>query len=216
MRSFPPRARKAERSGFTASMKPAFLSIREVSRSRSNVRQSHAGSSWATNLNIPTSIDPGSGLAPVNMAQPVSPPGTKLRLIIRWSAGDNPIEVFRVALSLHQSLPPPSGATRPVRKPWCAIVERRNDGFRFHRHLVDGTIGEIDEFFRMSDRERRIRACVSSVRRCRRVTLLQRRGQRAVADGSRPAAIADGLELSVPINSRHPDLNLDVRVRRGS
>src|SRR5438477_10625274 len=34
--------------------------------SRSNVRQSHAGSAWATNLNIPTSIDPGSGLAPVN------------------------------------------------------------------------------------------------------------------------------------------------------
>ena len=65
-----------ERSGFTASMKSAFLSIREVSRSKSNVRQSYAGSSWATNLNIPTSIDPGSGLAAVNMAQPVSPPGT--------------------------------------------------------------------------------------------------------------------------------------------
>src|SRR5207237_10709127 len=100
---------------------------------------------------------------------PTSPssiaPCTQLRLIIRWSAGDNPIEVFRVALSLHQGLPPPSGATRPVRKPWCAIVERRNDGFRFHRHLVDGTIGEIDDFFRMSDRERRISACVSRVRK---------------------------------------------------
>jgi hypothetical protein len=29
------------------------------------------------------------------------PPGAQLRLIVRRSAGDNPIEVFRIALSLH-------------------------------------------------------------------------------------------------------------------
>jgi len=40
MRSFPPRARKAENPDSRASMKPLSLSIREVSRSRSNVRQS--------------------------------------------------------------------------------------------------------------------------------------------------------------------------------
>jgi hypothetical protein len=57
------------------------------------------------------------------------PPGTQLRLIIRRSAGDNPIEIFLVALSLHQGLPPPSGAARPVRKPWRATVERCNDSF---------------------------------------------------------------------------------------
>jgi hypothetical protein len=82
-----------------------------------------------------------------------NPPGTKVRLIIRWSAGDNPIEVFWVALSLHQALSPPSGATCEVREPWHAAVEHRNDGFRFHCHLVDGTIGEIDYLFRVSDRE---------------------------------------------------------------
>ena len=66
----------------------------------------------------------------------------------------------------------------------------------------------------MSDRERRIPTDVSRVRRCRRVTLLQRGGQRAIADRSRPAAVADGLELAVPRQGRQPDFNLDVRVRR--
>src|SRR4029450_13744301 len=97
-----------------------------------------------------------------------------------------------------QALPPARGATRPVGEPWRAIVERCNNGLRFHRQLVDRAIREIYDLFRMSDRERRIPTDVSRVRRCRRVTLLQRRGQRAIADRSRPAAIADGLELAVP------------------
>ena len=141
-------------------------------------------------------------------------PRAQLRLIVRRRAGDNPIEVFRIALGLHQGLPPARGATGPVREPWRAIVERRDDGFRFHRHLVNGAIREIYDFFRMSDRERRIRAAVSRVRRCCRVTLLQRRGQRAIADDSGPAAVADGLELPVPGHGGQPNLNPDVRVRR--
>src|SRR5436309_11455403 len=52
-----------------------------------------------------------------------NPPGTQLRLIIRWSAGDNPIEVFRVELSLHQGMQSPSGATRPVRNQRRAPLE---------------------------------------------------------------------------------------------
>src|SRR5262249_1557487 len=45
-------------------------------------------------------------------------------------------------------------------------------------------------------------------------TLLQSGGHRGIADGSRPAAVADGLELAVPRPGRQPDFNLDVRVRR--
>ena len=80
------------------------------------------------------------------------PPGAQLRLIVRGSAGDNPIEIFRKALSLHQGLPPACGTTRPVREPWRAIVKGRDNGLRFHRHLVDGAIREIYDLFWMSDR----------------------------------------------------------------
>ena len=41
-------------------------------------------------------------------------PGAQLRLIVRRSAGDNPIEILRIALSRHQRLPPACGASRPV------------------------------------------------------------------------------------------------------
>jgi hypothetical protein len=66
----------------------------------------------------------------------------------------------------------------------------------------------------MSKRERRSPTDVSRVRRCRRVPLLQSGGHRGIADGSRPAAVANGLELAIPRLGRQPDFNLDVRVRR--
>src|SRR4030095_3347018 len=108
----------------------------------------------------------------------------------------------------------PGGATGPVREPWRAIVERGDNGLRFHHQLVNGAIREIYDLLRMSKRERRSPTDVSRVRRCRRVTLLQRGGHCGIADGSRPAAVANGLELAIPRLGRQPDFNLDVRVRR--
>ena len=96
-----------------------------------------------------------------------------MRLIIGGGAGDDAIEVFRITLRLHQALPSARGAAGPVREARGAVIERADDGFRLHCHLVDGSIREIDDFFRMSDCERRISARVSRIRRCRRVTLLQ-------------------------------------------
>ena len=60
----------------------------------------------------------------------------------------------------------------------------------------------------------RVAALVTGVGGRRRVAFLQRGGHRRIADHARPPAVADRLELSVPVLDRQPHFHLDLRVGR--
>ncbi len=77
------------------------------------------------------------------------------------------------------------------------------------------SIPVIDQLFRVARYERparRLRRLVSGVGGSRCITFLERRGHAAAIDASSPTAIADCLELAVPIGGGQPYLHLDMRV----
>jgi len=75
---------------------------------------------------------------------------------------------------------------------------------------MNGAIREIDDLLRMSNGERcRVAARVTRIGACRRVSQTQRRSQIGNSDASRPGAIAQGFELSVPSCNGKPHFDFD-------
>jgi hypothetical protein len=67
-------------------------------------------------------------------------PRAQVRLIVRRRSGDDSIEVFRITLCRHQSLPSAGRASVPIREPWPFLVVRRDDRLRRHSHLMDSAM----------------------------------------------------------------------------
>ncbi len=73
--------------------------------------------------------------------------------VIGGRAGDDAVVVFRVALRFLETLLAAGRASVPVGKLRALIVISRDDRLGLERHLVHGTIAEVDHLFRMPERE---------------------------------------------------------------
>ena len=150
-------------------------------------------------------------------------PGVKVILIIRGRPGEDGIEIFRIALRLHEALAPSRGATVPIREARRPAVKRTNDCLRSHSHLMDGTGVEINQFFRVPECEGCVAAgaLVTRVGRSGSVAFLEGfyppeacRIRATVFNVTRPAAVPNRFKFPVPIR-RKPDFHFDMGVGGG-
>ncbi len=134
-------------------------------------------------------------------------------LEIGGSAVDDAVEIGRELLRFLQPLTAAGGAAIPIRIARTGAIELLGDGFRRDGHVMHGAVGEIGELFRMTHREARAAANVACVgARCGE-SPFDAVGERTVAHGAVPTAVADGLEIVVPAGCRKPNFDLDVGVR---
>ena len=143
--------------------------------------------------------------------------GVRMRLEVPGRADDQPVEVFRIALRLDESLAPAVRARAEVRTRRRLAVVRRDDRLGRHRRHVLGAIEIVGRLLRMTDRPPLVGGPVAGVGGCRRVAAPQDFVHRAVVAVSLvvqlpgEAAFAGGQELAVPRGRlRQPDLEADV------
>ena len=127
-------------------------------------------------------------------------------------AGDDAVEVRREALGFGHRLPAARGAPVEVRELRRGAIVSGHDLLRGDGHLVNRAPTEIDQFFRVSQREARAVAGVAGVSRRCGVTARERPCHGGIGDRTAEPAVAHGLEFAVPARGRQPDFNLDVRV----
>jgi hypothetical protein len=79
--------------------------------------------------------------------------------------------------------------------------------------VVNGAIAEIDQLFRMAERE--LRSITDVARVCGRgsISATERRRECWILNRAVPAAVANLLKLAVPAGERQPHLGFDVGVR---
>ena len=93
--------------------------------------------------------------------------------VVDGRSGDDGIEVLREALRRHQALAAAGGTPLVIRQGRCPAVERLDQGFRLHRHLVHRAVSEVDQLLGMAERERRAPALVPGIVGCGRVATLE-------------------------------------------
>src|SRR5262245_58749374 len=125
--------------------------------------------------------------------------------------GDDAIEIIGITLCFCQSLTAAGRAAIPIGVLRAAAVKRLDYRLCLNSHFVFGSIREVDEFFRMTERKAPSSPNMSGIRRARGIATLQRLSHCRVADQSGPASITDRLKLAIPIRRRKPDFVLDVR-----
>ena len=125
---------------------------------------------------------------------------------------DDPVEILRVSLCARDPLPAALRASIEIRESRRGAVERRDDGFCRHRHLVNRAVREVNQLFGMTGYEVGVVADMTGVgaRRSRN----RQRPQQPSRDTEwcPPAAIADRLQLPIPPRRREPHFDLDVRI----
>ncbi len=137
---------------------------------------------------------------------------------VRGRAGDDAVEVFGVAGHFHKGLPTAGGAAVPIGVLRAFAVVSGHNRFRCDDGVVYGAIAEVDDFFRMPEREHAVAAFVAGIggRGC--VAFLHGLRHGGVADHAGPSAVADDLDLAVPVFGK-PDFHFDVgiggRLERG-
>src|SRR4029434_10017849 len=77
----------------------------------------------------------------------------QVRPIDRGCARDDAVVVVWIALRLSQSLAAAGGAASKVRLARRRAVERLDDLFAFHGHLVNRSVAEVDDELRVAERE---------------------------------------------------------------
>src|SRR5439155_27376659 len=107
-------------------------------------------------------------------------------VVIRWKS-----------LRLHEALPPTRRAAIPISKLLPAAVKSRDDRLRFDGHRMLRAVSEIDQLLRMAQSETAARAGMAGVGGGSCISTPQRLRHCAVADRSRPTAVADGFKLAV-------------------
>ena len=141
-------------------------------------------------------------------------PRVEVRLRVRRRAGDDAVEILRIALRLDERLAAAGRAAVPVRSRRRAAVERGDDRLRLLGHVVLGSVRVVDELLGMPERERRGGAGVSRVGGAGRVAAFHGARHRGVTDRPGPAAVADRLEFSVPSREGQPHFHFDVGIAR--
>ena len=135
--------------------------------------------------------------------------------VVAGRAGDDAVEVRRIALRFHERLPAAARTAVEVRDARSGAVERPDRGLPLHRGLVHGPVAEIDQPLGMANREAGVGARVPGVARRGGITATQRVGQRGVLDRTTPRTIANLEVLAVPARHRQPDFGPDVGIGRG-
>jgi hypothetical protein len=80
---------------------------------------------------------------------------------------------------------------------------------------VFGSVTEINQLFRMPQREAGTAADVARIGRARCIAALQRLRHCGIRDIAVPRTVANSLVLAVPTRRRHPHFDFDVGVGRG-
>src|SRR5579884_2700084 len=134
--------------------------------------------------------------------------------IVRRSAGEDTIVVFRIPLRFHQRLAPAVRAASKIGMLRLLLVERGNRLLGDVGHHVNRAVAEIDDLLRMSERPTRIdcRSRMAGIGSSRCIAVTHSESHTSVVDLSGEAAIALRLEFAVPTGLRHPHFDLDVRI----
>src|SRR5258707_1530668 len=78
-------------------------------------------------------------------------PGGEVDLVVGGCAGDDAVEVLRVTLRGHQSLPSAGGAAFPIRQARATSIIGRNQCFGRDGGFVNSAIGEVGDLIRMAE-----------------------------------------------------------------
>ena len=132
----------------------------------------------------------------------------------RRSAGDNPVEVGRIAHGFGNALPSALRAAVPDRERGTRAIERVDDGLRLDRHLVHRAIGEVGDLLGMSERERAAVADVPGVGGWRSRSLRDGAGERRDTRWCPPIHRCRQPGTCRSSARGQPDFNLDVGVGR--
>ena len=110
--------------------------------------------------------------------------GVKVHVVDRGRAGDDGVEIRRIAHRRGNALPAPLRAAVPDRERGRAAVKGVNHRLGARRHLVHGAIAEVDHLLRMPERECGRVADVSGVGGRGGIAGRHRLGQRRVRECS--------------------------------
>src|SRR3989304_2142792 len=85
--------------------------------------------------------------------------------VVAWRAGDEAVEIVRIALRLHEGLPPAAGAAVEIRDARRAAVQRGDGRLALHGGIMDGPVAEIDQLLRMTHGKARVAAGMARIGR---------------------------------------------------
>src|ERR1700722_5534148 len=122
-----------------------------------------------------------------------------MRDVVCWGSGKDGIVIAGIALGLGKALLSACGAAVPIGELGSLAVVRADDELGIDGHFMHRAVGPVDQLFRMAQRPAFVVAAgVAGVGRRGGVTAIECRGQRAITDLADEAAIAGGLEFSIP------------------
>src|SRR5215469_8797964 len=141
----------------------------------------------------------------------------QMRRGVCWSAGKDALVVLWKTLSFHQRLASPIGAAFEKGPLGFLTIESSNDGFGLLRHLMNGSVPEVEHFVRGSERPACIPivydvttmagicggSSVAAAKRCRHSVEIHESGK---------SPIPDRKEFAVPVQTRNPDFEFNVGV----
>jgi hypothetical protein len=157
----------------------------------------------------------GFRIVSMRMIDDVLPEETRVEVsaIVPGIPGDNSVEIDWEALRLHQRLVAARGAASKIVVSWRLAIERADQKLRPLHRFMNRSIAPIRDALRASDRERRIGSDVSGVGCDRYVRRLQPGRHVGIAHVGAVAAVAEHLQLPVPVCLGKPDLEPDDGTR---
>src|SRR5881394_194564 len=141
-----------------------------------------------------------------------------MRPVVRWCSGNDPYEIFRITLRLHESLTPAIGTTIEIAESQLPTKKGAQYGLRLNTCFVDGAITEIDQLFRMADSPGGARhlAHMTVIGCGHGITSLKRTYQSGSIDGTCPTPITHLQVFAIPSGDRQPDFHSNLGILRGT
>ena len=134
---------------------------------------------------------------------------------VRQRTGNDAVIVFRISLRFHQSHAAAGGATFEVGVFRALVIEDLDQFFAFERHLVRGSVSEIDHLLGMTDGPVPALVLMTGVGARRRVSEPQslRHVVRQALNRAGKTTVPDAHELAIPaFCRRQPQLHIDERI----
>ena len=132
----------------------------------------------------------------------------------RGIAGDDAIELVRIAISLQKPFSAAARASIPIGVSRVATIKGADDRLCLDGHFVFRAVGKIDKLLRMPEHKCATLALVTIVGRTGGVAPAECVGKPLIVDRSAPAATTHGQKFPIPAGDREPHLDLDLGVAR--
>ncbi len=129
-------------------------------------------------------------------------------------AGDDAVELVRIAIGLQKPFSAAARASIPVGVSRVATIKGAENRLCLDGHFMFRAVGEIDELFRMPQHKGAARALVTIVGCAGGVAPAECVGKRLIVNRSAPAAAAHSQKFSIPPGDGEPHLDLDLGVAR--